>query len=104
MRLRVFPSNVSIRSRVIDYYKMLEPRLSTEEKLTKIQRHLREFYAIKVNKKTIEYWITEYEQRIEEIQNVVDSRVKRDNIESETGQFDITGLSCHDPFKAKSTG
>jgi len=76
MRLRVFPSNVSIRSRVIDYYKMLEPRLSTEEKLTKIQRHLREFYAIKVNKKTIEYWITEYEQRIEEIRNEGDSRVR----------------------------
>ena len=62
MRLRVFPSNVSIRSRVIDYYKMLEPRLSTEEKLTKIQKHLRGF-SIKVDKKTIKSWITKYEQR-----------------------------------------
>ena len=101
MILRVFPFNVSIRSRVIDYYKMLRPRLSTEEKLTKIQRHLREFYAIKVNKKTIEFWIKDYEQKLKKIQKEINLKTKE---EESYIKFDITGLRYRDPFEAEATG
>jgi len=91
-----------VRKRAIVIYELMTSGISMKEKIREIQRSL-EAIQIKVKTETIKFWIEDHEQKRKKIQKGINLKTKEENTESYI-KFDITGLSCHDPFKAKSTG
>ena len=91
-----------VRKRAIVIYELMTSGISMKEKIREIQRSL-EAIQIKVKTETIKFWIEDHEQKRKKIQKGINIKTKEENTESYI-KFDITGLSCHDPLKAKSTG